>query len=190
MREHRSGWASLPQRIQSSSEGERFWVLSEFPWHAKAAARAAGGATTPRRPKERLARGYLPPPGLILSRGVILEASPRRTDGRGERVGSIPGEIQGRLKPCDHFVLDCPRLQMCRPCQTQVLVLPFGQRPVVVSRQQRRSVITGCQAIVSNSSDARVSRNVEPPVLPLMWLPATRLRKFCDDFALLGEMPT
>jgi hypothetical protein len=26
--------------------------------------------------------------------------------------------------------------------------------------------------------------------LPVMWFPATRLRKFCDDFGLLGEMPT
>jgi hypothetical protein len=29
----------------------------------------------------------------VISRGVILEAPPRRTDGCGERVGSVPGGI-------------------------------------------------------------------------------------------------
>jgi hypothetical protein len=68
------------------------------------------------------------------------------------------------------------------------------QRSVHRTRRRRlsapRRALLASQPVVWKSNDARVSRKVEPPVLPLMWLPATRLRKFCDDFALLGEMPT
>src|SRR5215204_1549193 len=41
LREHRSRLASLLQRIESRSECERFWVLSEFPWHANPGAECA-----------------------------------------------------------------------------------------------------------------------------------------------------